>query len=206
MTEINPDLFWHGKDVGAFGPWRDRFEALKPPLYRLAVDWASLQPKPGRPDRLDQGLRRLHARAAALPPVQRHPRHAARDPLPAAGGQRLRDDGRRLRRARVGRRVRARLRARRHHRALAPDQRPGPRGLQEAGRLAAGPGQERGRRHQLVEPVERAQRAVLHQPAARAVQGLLEVAGARRLRQARPRDARGAEARASRWSSASSPA
>jgi hypothetical protein len=44
MTEINPDLFWHGKDVGAFGPWRDRLEALKPPLYRIAVDWASLQP------------------------------------------------------------------------------------------------------------------------------------------------------------------
>ena len=22
MTEINPDLFWHGKDVGAFGPSR----------------------------------------------------------------------------------------------------------------------------------------------------------------------------------------
>jgi hypothetical protein len=49
MTEINPDLFWHGKDVGDFKPWRDRFEALKPPLYRLAVDWASLQPKPDGP-------------------------------------------------------------------------------------------------------------------------------------------------------------
>ena len=49
MTEINPDLFWHGKDVGAFGPWRDRFEALKPPLYRLAVDWAALQPSPDGP-------------------------------------------------------------------------------------------------------------------------------------------------------------
>jgi hypothetical protein len=49
MTEINPDLFWHGKDVGAFTPWRDRFEALKPPLYRLAVDWATLQPEPGGP-------------------------------------------------------------------------------------------------------------------------------------------------------------
>jgi hypothetical protein len=49
MTEINPDLFWHGKDVGAFGPWRDRLEALKPPLYRLAVDWASLQPARGAP-------------------------------------------------------------------------------------------------------------------------------------------------------------
>ena len=49
MTEINPDLFWHGKDVGAFTPWRDRFEALKPPLYRLVVDWSSLQPKQGGP-------------------------------------------------------------------------------------------------------------------------------------------------------------
>ena len=44
LSEINPDLFWHGKDVGAFDPWRDRAEALKPPLYRLAVDWATLQP------------------------------------------------------------------------------------------------------------------------------------------------------------------
>jgi hypothetical protein len=49
MTEINPDLFWHGKDVGAFGPWRDRLEAIKAPLYRMAVDWASLQPKPDGP-------------------------------------------------------------------------------------------------------------------------------------------------------------
>jgi hypothetical protein len=49
LTEINPDLFWHGKDVGAFDPWRDRAEALKPPLYRLAVDWASLQPSPDGP-------------------------------------------------------------------------------------------------------------------------------------------------------------
>jgi hypothetical protein len=49
MTEINPDLFWHGKDVGAFKPWRDRLEALKPPLYRMAVDWASLQPNAGGP-------------------------------------------------------------------------------------------------------------------------------------------------------------
>ncbi len=49
MTEINPALFWHGEDVGAFTPWRDRMEALKPPLYRLAVDWASLQPRPDAP-------------------------------------------------------------------------------------------------------------------------------------------------------------
>ena len=90
-------------------------------------------------------------------------------------------------------RAAARLRARRTSTARSrPITDAGPRRLQEAGRLAAGPGQARGRRHQLVEPVERAQRPVLHQPAARAVHGLVEVAGARRLRQARPRDARGA--------------
>jgi hypothetical protein len=49
LTEINPDLFWHGEDVGAFAPWRDRLEALKPPLYRLTVDWATLQPSPNAP-------------------------------------------------------------------------------------------------------------------------------------------------------------
>jgi hypothetical protein len=30
LTEITPDLFWHGEDVGAVAPWRDRLEALKP--------------------------------------------------------------------------------------------------------------------------------------------------------------------------------
>ena len=49
MTESNPNLFWHGKDVGPLSPWRDRLEALKPPLYRLAVDWAVLQPAPDAP-------------------------------------------------------------------------------------------------------------------------------------------------------------
>jgi hypothetical protein len=49
LSEINPELFWHGKDVGAFAPWRDRLEALKPPLFRVAVDWASLQPSPDAP-------------------------------------------------------------------------------------------------------------------------------------------------------------
>ena len=173
MTEINPDLFWHGKDVGAFGPWRDRFEALKPPLYRLAVDWSTLQPTRDGPDRLDQAVRRLHARAAALPPVQRHPRHAARDPLPAAGRQRLRDDGRRLRRPRLGRGARpAAASATTSARARARSPTQGLEGYKKLVALAAGPGPARGRRHQLVEPVERAQRPVLHQPAARAVQGL----------------------------------
>jgi hypothetical protein len=49
LTEINPDLFWHGKDVGDFDPWRDRAEALKPQVYRLTVDWATLQPSPDGP-------------------------------------------------------------------------------------------------------------------------------------------------------------
>jgi hypothetical protein len=44
LTEINPDLFWHGKDVGDFDAWRNRVEALKPQVYRLTVDWATLQP------------------------------------------------------------------------------------------------------------------------------------------------------------------
>jgi hypothetical protein len=49
LTEINPDLFWHGKDVGAFDAWRDRAEALKPAVYRLVVDWATLQPTENGP-------------------------------------------------------------------------------------------------------------------------------------------------------------
>ncbi|MEA2396237.1 MAG: hypothetical protein QOJ82_4128 [Solirubrobacteraceae bacterium] len=49
LTELNPGLFTHGEDVGAFGPWRDRVEALKPPLYRLTVDWSVLQPTPDAP-------------------------------------------------------------------------------------------------------------------------------------------------------------
>jgi hypothetical protein len=49
LTEINPDLFWHGKDVGAFDAWRNRAEALKPAVYRLVVDWATLQPKENGP-------------------------------------------------------------------------------------------------------------------------------------------------------------
>jgi hypothetical protein len=49
LTEINPNFFWHGRDVGNFAPWRDLAEALKPPLYRLTVDWSSLQPTADAP-------------------------------------------------------------------------------------------------------------------------------------------------------------
>jgi hypothetical protein len=49
LTEINPDLFWHGKDVGEFDAWRDRVEALEPQVYRLTVDWATLQPSADAP-------------------------------------------------------------------------------------------------------------------------------------------------------------
>ena len=89
MTEINPDLFWHGKDVGAFGPWRDRFEALKPPLYRLAVDWASLQPEPRRPDRLDEAP--PTAACAGMQPCR--PYNGIRDTLRAIRSQQQAGNG-----------------------------------------------------------------------------------------------------------------
>jgi hypothetical protein len=34
-------------------PWRDRVTALRPQLYRMAIDWAGLQPDPTRPAKLD---------------------------------------------------------------------------------------------------------------------------------------------------------
>jgi hypothetical protein len=49
LTETNANLIWHGRDVGAFGPWRDRVEAIRPTLFRLLVDWAQLQPSPAVP-------------------------------------------------------------------------------------------------------------------------------------------------------------
>jgi hypothetical protein len=49
LTELNPGLFTHGEDVGELGPWRDRVEALEPPLYRLTVDWSTLQATPDAP-------------------------------------------------------------------------------------------------------------------------------------------------------------
>jgi hypothetical protein len=44
ISELNANLLWHARDVGALEPWRDRVEALRPALYRLLVDWAQLQP------------------------------------------------------------------------------------------------------------------------------------------------------------------
>jgi hypothetical protein len=88
MTEINPDLFWHGKDVGAFTPWRDRFEALKPPLYRLAVDWASLQPQADGPidwTKPSDGCMR------AIPPCR--PYNGIRDTLRAIRSQQQAGNG-----------------------------------------------------------------------------------------------------------------
>ena len=107
MTEINPDLFWHGKDVGAFGavarPPRGAQAAALPPHRRLGA----LQPDPAQPRYWTMpadGCMR------GQPPCR--PFSGIRDilraiALPAAGGQRLRGDGRRLRRARLGRRARA---------------------------------------------------------------------------------------------------
>jgi hypothetical protein len=49
LTETNANLFWRGHDDGAFAPWRDRVEAIRPRLFRLLVDWAQLQPSPVAP-------------------------------------------------------------------------------------------------------------------------------------------------------------
>lgn len=49
LTEANPALLRHGGDVGAFAPWRDRLQALRPALYRLSVDWPQVQPTPDAP-------------------------------------------------------------------------------------------------------------------------------------------------------------
>ena len=49
LSELNANLLWHGRDVGPFGPWRDRVEALRPALYRLLVDWSQLQASPDTP-------------------------------------------------------------------------------------------------------------------------------------------------------------
>ncbi|MGZ6694598.1 MAG: hypothetical protein ACXVFL_03040 [Solirubrobacteraceae bacterium] len=49
LSESNPNLFWHGKDVGPLSPWRDKAEALKPTLYRISIDWSALQPDPSKP-------------------------------------------------------------------------------------------------------------------------------------------------------------
>lgn len=49
LTESNPNLLWHGRDVGPFAAWRDRLEALRPSLYRLSVDWPQVQPSPDAP-------------------------------------------------------------------------------------------------------------------------------------------------------------
>ena len=192
MTEINPDLFWHGKDVGAFAPWRDRFEALKPPLYRLVVDWSSLQPKPGGPidwTKASDGCMR------GLPPCRPysgHPRHAARDPLPAAGRQRLRHDGRHLRRARLGRGGRRTAAS-----ATASRARSRPINAQglEGYKKLVGSLQDLAKREGVDinwwSPWNEPNGPFFISPQREQCSGLVEVAGARRLRQARPRHARG---------------
>jgi hypothetical protein len=49
LSEFNANLFWHGRDVGALSPSRDRAQALRPALFRLLVDWSALQPTPQAP-------------------------------------------------------------------------------------------------------------------------------------------------------------
>ena len=50
ITERNATLLWSRAARPAYplAPWRDRVEDLRPQVYRLTVDWAQLQPSPGR--------------------------------------------------------------------------------------------------------------------------------------------------------------
>src|SRR4029450_8933767 len=57
VTEANANLIASRQarpDVGAFTPWRDRLSALRPRYFRLAVDWAQLQPDPNGPIHWDK--------------------------------------------------------------------------------------------------------------------------------------------------------
>ena len=57
VTEANANLIVSRQarpDVGAFTPWRDRLAALRPRYFRLAVDWAQLQPDPNGPIHWDK--------------------------------------------------------------------------------------------------------------------------------------------------------
>jgi hypothetical protein len=49
LSERNASLISAGPVEPSMAPWRDRVAALRPELYRLAVDWAQLQPSPDRP-------------------------------------------------------------------------------------------------------------------------------------------------------------
>jgi hypothetical protein len=52
LTENNASLVrapGSGPAVPEFEPWRKRITALRPALYRLPVDWAGIQPDPGKP-------------------------------------------------------------------------------------------------------------------------------------------------------------
>jgi hypothetical protein len=88
MTEVNPNFYWHGKDVGPLNPWRDRLEALKPPLFRLAVDWATLQPTPDAP--IDWG-KRGQGCAREVPPCA--PYDGIRDTLRALHSEQAAGNG-----------------------------------------------------------------------------------------------------------------
>jgi hypothetical protein len=50
LTEQHPGLLWDGgADPERLARWRERVDALDPPLLRLMVDWAQLQPEAGVP-------------------------------------------------------------------------------------------------------------------------------------------------------------
>jgi hypothetical protein len=53
ITEQNPNFISPGPVPGVFAHWRDELAKLHPAYYRLVVDWASLQPEPGKPPVFD---------------------------------------------------------------------------------------------------------------------------------------------------------
>jgi hypothetical protein len=91
LSENNANLLWHPGDGPAapgFEPWRERATALRPHLVRITVDWANLQPDPGKPAAFDQ---RADGCMRGKPPCA--PYAGIRDQLRAIASQQAADGG-----------------------------------------------------------------------------------------------------------------
>src|SRR4051794_2071331 len=57
ITESNPNFLWPAEDRALpepFAAWRTEFQAVRPQIYRLVLDWARLQREPTAPADLGQ--------------------------------------------------------------------------------------------------------------------------------------------------------
>src|SRR4051794_23595307 len=57
ITESNPNFIWPAEDRALpepFAAWRTEFQAVRPQIYRLVLDWARLQREPTAPADLGQ--------------------------------------------------------------------------------------------------------------------------------------------------------